>query len=105
MKPNGSIIICNIFPIGINEVNEEINAPFNEEITMSIMQRKAVAVTDTSVKEFSMGGCWIITDEDKRVRIENVLCHKKWEENMLDIAEVIILLELITVLEKKGRYI
>ena len=104
MKPNKSIIIYNIFPISINEVNKEINIPFNKEIMISIMQRKAVAATNASVKEFSIGGFWIITNNDKRVRTENVLYHKKWEKNTPGMAEVIILLELITVLEKKGRH-
>ena len=57
MKPNRSIIIHNMLPISINEVNKEINIPFNEELTLSIMQRKAVAASDASVKDFSMGGC------------------------------------------------
>jgi len=52
-----------------------------------------------------MGGCWIIANVDKRVRTENMLYYKKWEENMPGIAKVIVLLELITILEKKGRYI
>ena len=35
----------------------------------------------------------------------NKLYYKTWEQNTLGLAEVIILLELITVIERKGRNI
>ena len=57
------------------------------------------------VKEFQIGGCWITTDEDKLFKTKNVLYHRIWEYNASSVAEVIILLELLTVLKWKGQYI
>ena len=54
----------NIFPIACEASSNDINILFNDKITQSIIQRKAVAATDTSVKGFSMGGCWIIANVD-----------------------------------------
>jgi len=52
-----------------------------------------------------MGDCWIITDEFKRTNLENRLYHKKWENNTPRGTKVAILLELLEVLECKGRHI
>ena len=52
-----------------------------------------------------MGGVWIITDTEKKFEVCNELHHKKWEDNTSGVAEVIVLLELITVLERRGRRI
>ena len=65
----------------------------------------AVAATDASVKGYGMGGCWIFTDLQKNFKQERILYHKNWEDNTSGCAEVIVLLELITMLEKKGRHI
>jgi hypothetical protein len=40
---------------------------------------------------------------NKRELLSNQLYHKHWIDNTTGIAEVIILLELITVIERKGR--
>ena len=61
-----------------------------------------MAATDASVKGFSMGGCWIIADIDQKFKKEKVLYHKSWKNNTSRIAEIIVLLELLTVLEQKG---
>ena len=74
MKSN-NFELCNIFLIACDIINKEIYALFNEGITQSIIHRIALATTDASVKEFQMGGCWIITDEDKSFKTENVLYH------------------------------
>jgi len=52
-----------------------------------------------------MGDCWIITDEFKRTNLENRLYHKKWENNTPGIAEVMVLLKLVTVIAKKSKHI
>ena len=105
MKPNGSIIVYNIFAISVRCTNENILVPFNEELMKSIMQREAIAATNALVKDYNMGECQIITDTEERIRIENVLYYKQQEENTPEVAEVMVLLELIVVLEKKGRHI
>ena len=33
------------------------------------MQRKAAVATDVSVKGFSMGGCWMLIDIDKKIKM------------------------------------
>ena len=52
-----------------------------------------------------MGGSWIIGNENNRKLLGNGLYHKDWRENTSGAAEVIVLLELITVIKKKGRNI
>ena len=52
-----------------------------------------------------MGGCWVLTDRNNNFKIEKTLCHKEWGHNSAGTAEVLVLLELIEVLEAKGRQI
>ena len=104
MKPNSSFVIHEIFGLDYGE-SAEVQVPFNDQITRSIEQGMAVAATDASVKGYGMGGCWIFTDLQKNFKQERMLYHKNWEDNTSGCAEVIVLLELITVLEKKGRHI
>ena len=68
MTPSNSIIMHSIFPIDIEANTDDMNIPFDIEISSSIMQRTAVAATDVSVKNYSMGGCWIITNVAKSVK-------------------------------------
>ena len=46
-----------------------------------------------------------MTDTDKNFKLEKTLFYQSWEDNSSGCAEIIVLLELITVLEKKGRHI
>ena len=62
-----------------------------------------MAATDASVKEDRMGGSWIIGNKENKCLLSNRLHHKDWRENTSGAAEVIVLLELITILERKGR--
>ena len=94
-----------MFPIEYQVNGEHFAPPFNEQITNSIELSKAVTTTDTSVKGYSMSGCWILTDVEKSFKYENILYHKYWKDNVPGSAEVIVLLELISVLERKGRHI
>lgn len=55
MKPIGSMSIHNLFPIEIESRSTDTDMPFDEVIASSMRQRKAVAATDASVKEFRMG--------------------------------------------------
>jgi len=71
---------------------DEINIPFDIEILSSIMQS-------------CMGGYWIITNVEKSVKKENILYHKQWEDNNSGVTEVLILLELLPMIESKGRNI
>jgi len=85
--------------------NELMYYPFNEKTTKSIEESLAVAATDASVKEGQMKESWIITDVEKKSILKNQLYHKECSDNTLGIAEVIVLLELITILEQKGHHI
>ena len=51
--------------------------PFNADITNSIQNDNAIAVTDALVKGDDMGGAWIISDIDHRFEISNELYHKQ----------------------------
>ena len=48
-----------------------------------------------------MGSAWIVSDKDRSFEISNELYHKRWDYNEPGAAEVIVLLELITVMEKE----
>ena len=103
-KPNQAFEIYGIFHVNI-ESREVEYFPFNDEITRSIQHRKAFAATDASVKGDRMSGVWIISDIDKNYKISNEMYHMRWRENTAGSAEVIVMLELITVLERRGRHI
>jgi len=103
-KPNKAFEVYGIFHV--NMENSAVDYfPFNEEITRSIEQGKAVAATDASVKSDKMSGVWIISDIEKKFKISNEMYHKRWRDNTSGSAEVIVMLELITVLERRGRHI
>ena len=87
------------------EDNEQSYYPFNKNITISIEENKEVAATDASVKGASMGVAWIITDTEKKFEVCDELHNKKWEDNTSGVAEVIVLLELITVLKRRRKHI
>ena len=57
---------------------------------------------DALVKELRMGRYQIITDKDKAFKRENVLYNRNWEYNTPRVVEIIIFLELLTVLECEG---
>ena len=103
MKPNGVIIIYGTFHISNTSMNEEQYPPFNDKVKRNIEEGKAVAAIDASVKNGKMGGSQIMSNVNKRELLSNQLYHKHWIDNTTGIAEVIILLELITVIERKRR--
>jgi len=72
---------------------------------ISIIQRMAYAASDASVKDSSIGGYWILADEHKRFKKEQILYHKQWNNNSSGVAEVLVLLELLEVMEYKGQHI
>ena len=92
-----------IFHVRTVNRNEEWIPQFNKEIKKSIEDGYVVAVSDALVKDGRMGRCWIIANVEKKELISNELYHKEWEHNTSESAEVIVLLELITLLEKKGK--
>ena len=44
-------------------------------------------------------------DLESKVKAQNTLCHKRWDDNTIKGAEAIVALELITVIGKKGKMI
>ena len=94
-----------MFLIQSKSSNQEISILFNNQITESIQQEIAVAASDTSVKDNQMGECWIIANLNSKMLLSNILYHQRWDENISGVAEVITLLELLIVIEKKGRHI
>ena len=105
MKPSGVFINYGTFHVRDEGIKNDWNPVFNESITISIENEMAVAATDASTKDGRMGGSWIIGDKDNRRLLGNKLYHKDWRENTSGAAEVIVLLELMTVIQKKGRNI
>ena len=70
-----------------------------------MQESKAVVATDTSDKNREMRGRQIISNKHKIAQISRELYDKKWKDNTSGVDKVIILLELITVLEIRGKYI
>ena len=103
MKPNRAMIIYGTFHISNISMNEEWYPLFNDEVKRNIKEGKAVAATNASVKNGQMGESWVMSNMNKRELLSNQLYHKHQINNMAGIAEVIMLLELITVIERKGR--
>ena len=68
----------------------------------SMQNEIVVAATDASVKEGRIGGSWMIRNRENRRLLHNRLCYKDWRENASGAAEVIVLLELVTMSERKG---
>lgn len=77
MTLSNSIIIPNALPIDIEANTNDADMPFDSKILSSIIQRTAVAATDALVKDYNMGGCWIIVNVAKSVKKENMICHKQ----------------------------
>jgi len=104
LKPNGGFEVYGVFYTH-HEQSEPQYYPFDEETTESIQSCEAVAATDASVKDGMMGGRWIMSNTQRTFELSGELFHKEWNENTAGVAEVITLLELITVLERRGRHI
>jgi len=108
-ESNGFMQIDSIFPpeyaITNSTNNVQYEADMPEKIKASIENEKAQAATDASLKLGRMGGHWIVTDEMNEEIIENTIYHKAWRNNTNKGAEAIVLLELITMLHKRGKNI
>ena len=105
IKPNGVVITHGIIQVRNEISTNEWVQPFGEEIVTKIEEMKAFAATDALVKDGEMGGCWIIANNEERDVLSRELYHKRWKHNSSGSAEVIVLLELLVVLEKRGRNI
>ena len=107
MNANGSFQIHSLFPPCQSFIDQqEYTIPFSEELTESIRQGNAIAASDTSVKEKCMGGCWIIAQSNRKVTfLKSKLYHNQWNDNTSGIAEVLTLLDLISVIETRGKHI
>ena len=69
--------------------------PFNQEITEMIIQSRALAASDASVRDREIGGVWIIKKISGEEVLSNRIYHKKQTDNSSKLAEALILLELI----------
>ena len=98
------IEVCSTFYINIDESIVEYFL-FNEDSTKRMQENKAVVATGASVKGNQIGGAWIISDIDRSFDISNKLFHKRWNDNTSGAAEVIVLFELITVIERRCCHI
>ena len=96
MSPSRELIIHSLFLlIEAQDSRNGNEVPFDRDITISIMQRTAYAASDASVKDSSIGEYWILADEHKRFKKEQILYHKQWNNNSSGVAEVLVLLELL----------
>ena len=102
IKPNGSVIVHSIINVATEESSIEYVAPFSAETTSKIEEGKAIANADALTKNNEMEGCQIIADESREINNNNKLHSKKQISNIPSVAEEIVLLELIKVIETKG---
>ena len=51
-----------------------------------------------------MGGCCTMSDANDEKEVKNKTCHKRWEHNLPGVAEEMVLLELVEVLERRGKH-
>ena len=69
------------------------------------MQSRAIAASDTSVKEGELGGAQMIMSSNGNEVLSNRLFHKKQDKNSSKVAEAVVLLELVKVIASKSRNI
>jgi len=93
--------------MGINfqPSNQHYSPPYNEEITKAIEEGKAYAASDASVSEGEMARFWYIKDSENKSLLQNLIYHREWQNNSTEEAEAITLLELMEVIERKGKHI
>ena len=103
IKSNRVVITHRIIQVQTEISSQEWLQPFGEDIAASIEEMKAFAATDVLAKDGKMSGYWIIANNVNKDVLSRDLHHKRWEHNSLGSAEVIVLLELLTVLKKRGR--
>ena len=77
--------------------------PFNNRIIEAIQNKKAYVASDASVKNGQMAGYWTMQDLNQELLLHHHVYHKEQNENMVVRAEAITLLELIKIVERKGR--
>ena len=104
-ETNGRLSVESVFPIILSDNKCDINMGFTPQTQQAIEQRKAHAASDAAMNNSKMGGHWIIMDLESKVKTQNTLCHKRWDNNTIKGAEAIVALELITVIGKKGKMI
>ena len=46
-----------------------------------------------------------MTDANKNIKKENILCHKQWSNNSSRVAKVLVLLEMLEVIKAKGWHV
>ena len=105
IKENREVIVHSIFPLEIEIEQRNYDPLFSGEIEVAIRGRKAYAASDAAMKYNQMGGYWKIINTEIKYEISNTLYHKEWGKNTVVGAEVIVMLELLVVLEKKGKNI
>ena len=78
---------------------------FNQEIIEMVHHSRALAASDTSVKDGEIGRVQMIIKNNGEEVLSNKLYHKKWAENLSKSAEALLLLELLQVIVKKSYHI
>ena len=69
LKSNKIFTISTRFKIESTNPIPHKYPPFNQMITELITQGKAIAATDTSVKNFNIDGFWIITNQEQSIKV------------------------------------
>ena len=105
LETNGRLNIESVFPIICTDNKNKINVEFTPQIMRAIEQRKAHAALDAAMNDSKMGGHQMLIDLENRIKMQNTLYHKRWNDNANKGAEAISFLELITVIRKKEKRI
>ena len=103
-KENGEVIVHSVMPPEFDfGESADCSPEFAAGIKSAIRESKAYAASDASMKNKQMGGYWRLMNADSKEETRNTLHHKEWDKSTIVGAEAIVLLDLLAMLEKKGR--
>ena len=77
IKRNGELIVNSIVRYDNQERLNQYPPPFNQVITQIILESKAIAASDASVKDGEIGGAWIIKNNEGDKLLSNEIHHKE----------------------------
>ena len=103
IKENREVIVHSVFPQEIEIEWRNYDPLFIRKIEGATRERNVYTASDATIKYNQMGGHWKIINTEIKYEISNILYYKEQSKNTVVGAEVIVMLELLVVLEKKEK--
>ena len=79
--------------------------PFSDSVAQAIIESKVHVASDALAKNNAMAGHWCMKDLQQQMLESSTMFHKEWKCNTIVGAEAIVLLQMLEVIERKGRHI